>query len=119
MNRLRVLVADDDPTVRLLIGAALPAALFDVMVVADGIAVMDDFRPERFDVVVLDVEMPGVDGLTLAEHVRSLAGDALPVVLMTGRDDPTFQVIRKKLGAHHLPKPLDWSGLGSFLRALS
>lgn len=116
-NRLRVLVADDDPTVGLLIPAALPASDFDITLVADGRAALIAYIGNpAFDLLVLDVEMPEMDGLAVAEQIRS-ADPEIPVVLLTGRGDEAFMTACQRLRARYLPKPVNWRNLAEDLRA--
>ncbi len=115
----RVLVADDDPTMRLLMPVALAGKGFAVSVFEDGLAARDALQHASFDLVVLDVEMPGMDGLELARSMRQMpAYTALPLVLLTGRQDPAFLAACADLGAHHLAKPIDWQGIAAIFSEL-
>lgn len=112
----RVLVADDDPTVALLARAALPAEDFLPTIVDNGDDAWLAFAGEKFDIALLDVEMPGRDGLAVAAAIRRRSGD-FPVVLMTGRQDAAFMAQAAALSAEHLAKPVDWAALPGFLLA--
>lgn len=110
----RLLVADDDPTMRLLMPVALAGKGFALTVLEDGLAARAALQGGVFDLVVLDVEMPGMDGLTLAGQMRQMpAYAAVPLVLLTGRQDAAFLAACAKLGAHHLAKPIDWQGIAA------
>lgn len=116
-KKIRVLVADDDPTVGLLIPAALPVNEFDITLVADGRAALIAYIGNpAFDLLVLDVEMPEMNGLAVAEQIRS-ADSEIPLVLLTGRGDEAFLVACQRLRAQHLPKPVNWRSLAADLRA--
>lgn len=116
---LRVLAADDDPTMALLLKTVLSAPQFQLVMVGDGQAALDAFaKPGGFDIVLLDVEMPLLDGLQVAKQLRQLEGGGLPIVLLTGREDKSFLDMRAALAAHHFSKPVDWTGLPVFLRGL-
>lgn len=116
---LRVLAADDDPTMALLLKTVLSAPQFQLVMVDDGQAALDACAmPGAFDIVLLDVEMPLLDGLQVATQLRQREGGGLPIVLLTGREDRLFLDARAALAAHHLPKPVDWTGLPAFLRGL-
>lgn len=120
MNRApwRILVADDDPTVALLFRAALSGEDFLLEVAADGDEALAAFRSQPFDMALLDVEMPGLDGTEVCAAIRQTHGAAFPVILVTGRSDPAFVVRAQALAAGYISKPLDWSSLPAMLRNL-
>lgn len=115
----RVLVADDDPTMRLLMPVALAGKGFALSVFEDGLAARDALQQAAFDLVVLDVEMPGMDGLALAGLMRQMPAYAgVPLVLLTGRQDAAFLAACVELGAHHLAKPIDWQEIAGIFSEL-
>lgn len=116
-GRIRVLAADDDPTVALMMGIALPATDFAVSVVADGSTAARVMSEACFDIVLLDVEMPGIDGLQLAAVARQQRGAEFPIVLLTGREDAAFLDRCSELGARHVGKPVDWRALAGLVRS--
>jgi two-component system chemotaxis sensor kinase CheA len=82
--RRRLLVADDSVTTRTLEKAILEEAGYDVSLAADGHQAWRILQKETIDLVVADVEMPGMDGITLTETVRhSAALRRIPVILVT------------------------------------
>lgn len=84
----RVLLADDDPVVRLLTASALAERGWQVVEVDSGIAVLESFLRVRPDVVVLDALMPGLDGFATCERLRRIAAAAhVPILMLTGLDD--------------------------------
>lgn len=114
----RILVADDDPTVGLLARAALAGDDFAVTVVTDGDAALAALEREPHDLALLDVEMPGQDGLAVCAAIRGGPAAGLPVLLISGRDDPAFLAKARELDATRLAKPVDWKRLPTFVRAL-
>ena len=83
----RLLVADDSITARTLLQNFLEASGFSVQIAADGKAALAALQNESFDLLVSDVEMPGMDGLDLTKRIRATPQLAsLPVVLVTTRD---------------------------------
>jgi CheY-like chemotaxis protein len=79
-----VLVVDDEPDVRLIARLVLGAAGYEVLEAASGEEALDVLETTVPDVVLLDVRMPGIDGWTVHERIRSRVGtDALPVVFFT------------------------------------
>lgn len=113
---IRVLVADDDPTVALLMPVALAAPDFSVKVVGDGAAALAEFKNNPFDIVLLDVEMPEMDGFEVCRAIRQEVGGQVPVFLVSGHNDQQVVDRAAALGAGYLAKPLDWSSLGGRLR---
>jgi len=114
----RVLVADDDPTAGLLMRAALSADDFLPTVVERGDLALAAFRDAPFDIALLDVEMPGLDGFEVCAAIRQSHGPAFPVVLVSGRGDPDFLARAAALSAAVIAKPVNWASLADRLRAL-
>jgi two-component system response regulator MtrA len=114
----RVLVADDDPTVALLMQVALPPPDYSTTVVASGDSALDVFGQQPFDLVLLDVEMPGRDGFEVCREIRRRSGRSVPVLLVTGRNDPEFHSRADELAADHIAKPVDWGGLAALVQRL-
>ena len=106
----RILVADDDPTAALLFPAALAGGEFELTLVDNGLDALAAFRRQAFDMALLDVEMPGLDGM-------AVCGDAFPVLLVTGRHDAEFLARAQSLAAGHLGKPVAWAALAGMLRS--
>jgi two-component system chemotaxis sensor kinase CheA len=83
-RRRRLLVVDDSFTTRELIRSILASAGYDVQAAVDGVDALDKLRSHPYDLVVSDVEMPRIDGLTLTLEIRSDPQlDTLPVILIT------------------------------------
>ncbi|MEJ7728825.1 MAG: EAL domain-containing protein [Polyangiaceae bacterium] len=103
----RVLVADDDPTVARSLQRVLGAAGFEVIVVPDGNAAVEELKTRSFEVVLSDIHMPGTNGVDLLRLVRAYDLD-VPVILMTGAPEVDTAVEAIDLGAlGYLRKPLD------------
>jgi len=114
----RVLFADDDPTMTLLMRAALATADFELTVAENGRAALAEFIKGDFDIVLLDVEMPEMDGFEVCAEIRRSARGATPVVLVTSHGDPAFLRRVAELSASHLAKPIDWQALRGMLKQL-
>jgi len=114
----RVLVADDDPTAGLLMQAALGGGDFALTLVDNGSDALAEFQHASFDIALLDVEMPGLDGFEVCSAIRRTHGAGFPIVLVTGRRDAAFVEQASLLSASHLAKPVDWKSLAGFLRTL-
>ncbi len=113
----RILVADDDPTAALLFPAALAGGEFELTLVDNGLDALAAFRRQAFDMALLDVEMPGLDGMAVCAAIRQSHGDAFPVLLVTGRHDAEFLARAQSLAAGHLGKPVAWAALVGMLRS--
>ncbi len=100
----RVLVVDDDPTVREVVVSYLRAEQYDVDEAADGEAALSRVGHARPDLIVLDVMLPGLDGLEVCRRVR--AADDVPIILLTALGSETDRVVGLELGADdYLTKP--------------
>src|SRR6185312_16085614 len=113
-----VLVADDDRAVREALERALQLAGYDVQLASDGDAAMAAIAERTPDAVVLDVMMPGYDGLDVTRRLRR-EGNRVPVLLLTARDAVGDRVDGLDAGADdYLPKPFALEELLARLRAL-
>lgn len=101
----RVLVVDDDPELRALLQRFLSEHGYAVRAVDGGKAMDAALQREPADVIVLDLMMPGEDGLAVVRRLRA-AGDATPVIMLTARGDPIDRVLGLEMGADdYLAKP--------------
>ncbi|MGE0546168.1 MAG: sigma-54-dependent transcriptional regulator [Kofleriaceae bacterium] len=102
-----VLLVDDVPTVRLVLGRSLTDAGYRVTAVADGFEALEELRRKSFDVVISDVRMPKMDGLTLFRRIREQA-PGTDVILITGQAVVADAVAAVKEGvSDYLTKPFD------------
>ncbi|MBK9179154.1 MAG: response regulator transcription factor [Acidimicrobiales bacterium] len=116
--RSRVLVADDDRAIRDALARALELEGYEVAVAPDGAAALSAVRDRRPDVLVLDVMMPGVDGLTVCRVLRA-ERDRIPILMLTARTETSDRVAGLDAGADdYLPKPFELDELLARLRAL-
>lgn len=98
-------VVDDDPELRRMVGTYLIDQGYDVRCLADGAQLMARLAGQRPDLVVLDLMLPGDDGLSLLRRLRD-AGDDLPVVMLTAKGDAIDRIIGLEQGADdYLAKP--------------
>jgi DNA-binding response OmpR family regulator len=101
----RVLVVDDDVTVREVVVTYLRAAGHDVDETADGEGALALLRDHPADLVVLDLMLPGIDGLEVCERLRA-RGDDLPVIMLTALGSETDRVVGLERGADdYVTKP--------------
>jgi DNA-binding response OmpR family regulator len=105
-RRGSVLVVDDEPTIGEIVCRYLERAGYETHVALDGleaVAVAEDQRP---DLVVLDLMLPGIDGLEAMRRIRANGGRRTPVILLTARGEETDRVVGLRLGADdYIVKP--------------
>jgi DNA-binding response OmpR family regulator len=112
-----ILLVEDDPTIREATARSLERDGFRVETAADGVAGLAAFRARPPDVVLLDVMLPGMDGVTLCRTIR--AGSAVPIVMLSARSDPVDVVLGLEAGADdYVAKPFDPPVLSARLRAV-
>jgi len=117
-RQMLVLVADDDRAVREALERALQLEGFEVELVPDGDSTLAAVEQRTPDAVVLDVMMPGLDGLDVTRRLRR-AGNRVPILLLTARDAVGDRVEGLDAGADdYLPKPFALEELVARLRAL-
>lgn len=96
----RVLVVDDSMTTRALLKSILETAGYDVTAASDGLDAWQQLQTERVDIVVSDVDMPGMSGFELTERIRqSSSRGHLPVILVTSRDSDADKARGVEVGA--------------------
>jgi len=106
-----VLIADDDPTLRLLASSTLGNAKFRVVLASDGEQALKMFDAQRPDLVLLDVDMPDLSGFQVCRTIRERHDSSnVPIVMMTGRDDVAAINAAYDSGAtDFLAKPVQWA----------
>ena len=114
-----VLIVDDDRTALALMRAALEKTGFAVSTAVDGVAGLRQFRDQPTDVVMLDVDMPGLSGHEVCAALRVEVGPLLPIVMVTGFDDVRSIDAAYVAGAtDFIAKPINWTLLGHRVRYL-
>ncbi len=112
-----ILVADDDPHIRDVIGFALGRAGMAAAMARDGAEALALFRRVRFDLAVLDVGMPEMDGLALCAEIRR--GSELPILFLSARDEEVDRVLGLEIGGDdYLTKPFSPRELVARIRAI-
>ena len=109
-EQLRILVADDDPILREFASVYLSTPLAEIVTAADGAEALAQLRSAHFDIAVLDIDMPEMNGFALLETIRQDAAlAALPVVMLTGHEDIASIDRAFTLGANGFSsKPVNW-----------
>jgi two-component system response regulator MprA len=115
---MRILVVDDDRAVRDALRRALTLAGYEVQVAEDGEQALEQVVQAIPDAVVLDVGLPGIDGLEVCRRLR-LLGNRVPILILTARDAVEDRIDGLDVGADdYMVKPFDVGELKARLRAL-
>src|SRR5207245_10304628 len=119
-RRSLVLVVDDDVMLRLLMRESLEQAGFQVMEAEDGSKALQSFTETPPEIVLMDVEMPNMDGFAACAALRRLPhGQDTPILMVTGHDDVESVHRAFEVGATDFQsKPLNWALLGYRCRHL-
>jgi two-component system OmpR family response regulator len=113
----RVLVIDDDLRLHELLASYLRQHAFEVARALDGASGLALLDAEPFDAVLLDVMMPGIDGLEVCKRIRKKF--EIPVIMLTAKGDETDRIVGLELGADdYIPKPFNPRELLARLRAV-
>ncbi len=113
----RILIAEDEPRLASFLEKGLRANGFVTTIVADGIAASTMARDDEFDLLVLDLGLPGRDGTVVLRELRA-AGQRMPVVILTARDDVSDKVAGLEGGADdYVTKPFRFEELLARVRA--
>jgi DNA-binding response OmpR family regulator len=103
---LHILVVDDEPRIRTMLRRYLVGEGFDVTEAADGAALRTALDREAVDLVLLDLMLPGEDGLSLARHIRQRF--EIPIIMLTGKGELIDRVVGLEVGADdYIVKPFE------------
>jgi type IV pilus assembly protein PilB len=107
-KQLRVLAVDDDPFIRKMLDKVLTEAHYDVVLATDGEEALEKVYRERPDLIISDVVMPKLDGLSLVRKLKGqLQTSIIPVILLTSKDEVESEVEGLEAGADdYIPKPI-------------
>ena len=112
-----ILVVDDEPKIATLARDYLEHAGFTVLIATDGAAALATIRQRRPDLVVLDLGLPGLDGLDVTRELRR--DSTIPIVMLTARDDELDKLLGLELGADdYVTKPFSPRELVARVRAV-
>jgi DNA-binding response OmpR family regulator len=116
----QVLIVEDEPNIRELVALHLRLEHAEPVEAADGTSALDLARQRRFDLVILDLMLPGLDGMTVCRAIRrDSANTATPILMLTARRDESDKVLGLDSGADdYLTKPFGVRELMARVRAL-
>lgn len=107
MKAKRILVVDDDPKLRDLLQRYLSGEQFDVSVASDGPSLNRLMLRENWDLLILDLMLPGEDGLSILRRIRG-ANDRTPVIMLTAKGEDVDRIVGLEMGADdYLAKPFN------------
>ena len=113
----RILLVDDEQSVQTLLAYPLRKEGYEVVSAEDGREALDRFAEQQFDLVVLDVMMPKLDGIEVCRRLR--AKSQVPIIMLTARDDEVDKVIGLEMGADdYITKPFSVREFRSRVRAV-
>ncbi len=113
----RVLVVDDEPSLAQTVSYTLRREGFDVQTVGDGLAAVDAVRTQPPDLIVLDLLLPGIDGLEACRRIRRTS--AVPILMLTARGEEVDRIVGLEVGADdYLAKPFSMRELVARIRAM-
>lgn len=117
MNNTRVLLVDDDPVILKFVGANLKARNFDVTTAEDGESALKAMEQTLPDLVILDIMMPGMDGVEVCRRIREWS--RVPVIMLTAKNELNDKVTLLNLGADdYITKPFGIEELLARVRAV-
>lgn len=113
----RILIVDDEPNLRHTVGYNLRREGFEIVEAADGEAALDLARTQRPALIILDLMLPGMDGLDVCRRLRERGN--VPILMLTARDSEVDRVVGLELGADdYLAKPFSMRELVARVKAI-
>jgi DNA-binding response OmpR family regulator len=112
----RILLVDDESSIQTLLSYPLRKEGYEVVQATDGRQALDRFGEESFDLVVLDLMLPGLDGLEVCRRLRSRS--SVPIIMLTARSEEIDKVLGLELGADdYITKPFSLREFSSRIKA--
>jgi two-component system OmpR family response regulator len=116
-NPAYILIVDDDRDISTLLAEYLEKNGYRTLTAGDGKAMHKALEDHRIDLIVLDLNLPGEDGLTLCRNLRSRS--SIPVIMLTARGEPVDRILGLEMGADdYLPKPFEPRELFARIRSV-
>ena len=101
---VKICLIDDDQNILASLSLALKSEKFEVETYSDGIAGLEALKDNNFDIAILDIKMPRLDGLEVLQKLRNSSD--IPVIFLTSKDDEIDQLLGLKMGADdYITKP--------------
>lgn len=116
MNHKKILIVDDDPDIALIIKDNMELDGYQVEVSPNGKKALATLSAERFDLVMLDLSLPDIDGIQVSRRIREKSD--VPIIMLTARDRITDKVLGFECGADdYVVKPFDYLELAARVKA--
>ncbi|HEY9843928.1 MAG: response regulator transcription factor RpaB [Candidatus Sericytochromatia bacterium] len=117
MKKGKILVVDDEASIRQIVEARLNMAGFEVVTAGDGEEALEVYRAERPDLIVLDIMMPRVDGLQVCREIRKQ--DSIPIIMLTAKGEIPDRINALEMGADdYVTKPFSPRELEARIKAV-
>lgn len=117
-SKQHILIIEDDPDIRELVGINVRDLGFELDTAADGISGLDKVMTNAYSLVILDLMLPGLDGMEICKKMRAV-GDHTPILMLTARSQELDRVLGLELGADdYLTKPFSIRELLARIKAL-
>jgi diguanylate cyclase (GGDEF)-like protein len=114
-----VILADDDPSIRLMVRHVLESEDFDIVEAADGLEAINAVKKYHPALILLDAVMPGIDGFTTCQQIKDSGHADIPVMMITGLDDDASVERAYEVGAiDFITKPIKWAVLKHRVRSV-
>jgi DNA-binding response OmpR family regulator len=118
-GKTRILVADDDPQMRRLIRSILERDGYEVTEAVDGLDALESVERHPVDLMVMDIDMPRLDGLGVLEELRArVKTSSVPVIVLTARIDETEAQVLELGAQDYLSKPVQPASLQARVKAV-
>jgi two-component system, OmpR family, response regulator ResD len=117
MNKYKILIADDEEQMLMLLSSYLEKEGYMIYTAHDGNGVLDLWNKETFDLLILDIMMPGLDGFTVCKKIREVS--KVPIIMLTAKGEELDRVNGLKIGADdYIVKPFSPKELVARVEAL-
>jgi len=112
----RILLVDDEPAIQTLLAYPLRKDGYEVVIAVNGNQALDSFAEQRFDLVILDIMLPKMDGIEVCRRLRTRS--QVPIIMLTAKDDEVDKVVGLEMGADdYITKPFSLREFRSRVRA--
>ncbi len=101
----KILIVDDEEDVRLFLADFISERDFIVDTAADGEEALEKVKKEKYDVIFLDIMMPGIDGITCLERIKKLSSAAVVIMISALKDESKMSAAKKLGAAQYIVKP--------------
>ncbi|KAB8138195.1 response regulator transcription factor [Gracilibacillus oryzae] len=117
MNKYKILIADDEEQMLTLLSSYLESLGYHIVTAANGVEALALWREQSFDLVVLDIMMPELDGFSVCRHIREVSN--IPIIMLTAKGEELDRVHGLKIGADdYIVKPFSTKELAARIEAL-